>query len=66
MNDQFEDWITDNDTRRAVHNAVGGVLCNASNYPHTIQPRVLGQDMGPLIAKTVDAVMAALGIKDEA
>jgi len=40
--------------------AIGGVLFNASNFPARVQPYLLGQDVGPLRAKVLDAVLAAL------
>lgn len=46
--------------RREVRYAVGAVLTTTTNYPPSVQARLLGQDMGPLIAKTVDAVMEAM------
>ena len=46
-----------------LRGALANVLCNASNYPRRAQPYLLGQDMGPLIAKTMDAVLAAQGVE---
>lgn len=54
------------ETRRDVNDAVGEVVINASNFPHAVRFRILGQDMAPLREKITDAVMAALGIKETA
>jgi hypothetical protein len=40
--------------------AIGGVLFNASNFPARVQPYLLGQNVGPLRAKILDAVLAAI------
>lgn len=61
--DRVSEWVYNQRLKRDVQGAVGGVLVDASNYPPAVQPRILGQDMGPLIAKTTDAVLDALGIK---
>lgn len=45
--------------REALRGAVGGVLCNAKNFPEKAAVRILGQDMGPLIDRTADAILAA-------
>jgi len=45
--------------REALRAAIGGVLVNATNYPDRVAPRILGEDMGPLIDRTVDALLAA-------
>lgn len=42
-----------------LHSAIGSVLFNISNFPENAQARLLGQDMGPLRRKLVDAVLAA-------
>ena len=46
--------------REALVNALRPVLCNASSYPREVQPRILGRDMGPLLAAAADAVLAFL------
>jgi len=46
------------DEREAFRAAVGGVLVNAANYPDSVGVRVLGRDMGALIDKVTDAVLA--------
>ena len=46
--------------RRDVNNAVGAVVSNVSNFPRSVQARLLGQDMAPLREKITDAVMEAL------
>ena len=43
--------------RERVRIAVGAVLANASNFPEKVAPRILGQNMGPLIEKVTDAVL---------
>jgi len=45
--------------REALRGVVGGVLTNATNYPKQVGFHVLGRDMGPLIIRAVDAVIAA-------
>lgn len=45
--------------RKALRGVVGGVLCNASNFPEKVAIRILGQDMGPLIERTSDAILTA-------
>ena len=35
------------------------MLFNASNFPEKVQTRLLGQDMAPLNAKLLDAVLDA-------
>ncbi len=45
--------------REALRIVVGPVLVNASNFPPALQARMLGQNMGPLIGRTVEAVVAA-------
>jgi hypothetical protein len=45
-------------TREQIDTAVGAVLFNASNYPRSAMPHMLGQDIGPLRAKVTDAVLA--------
>lgn len=52
-------------TWRAVNNAVGEVVSNTSNYPRSVQAGLLGRDISSLREKITDAVMAALGIKEE-
>lgn len=47
------------DEREALRIAVGRVLFNASNFPEKVQTRLLGQDMAPLNAKLLDAVLDA-------
>lgn len=46
--------------RERIRKAVGAVLANSSNYPRGAQPYILGQDIGPLVERTVKAVMAAM------
>jgi len=46
--------------REVLVNALRPVLCNASSYPREVQPRILGRDMGPLLAAAADAVLAFL------
>jgi len=48
--------MSEHDRLRA---AIGSVLVNASNYPAKVSSRILGQDMGPLIERTVTAVLQA-------
>jgi len=48
-----------------LRGALMNVLCNVSNFPARAQPYLLGQDMGPLIAKTVEAVLAAQAEEDD-
>ncbi len=43
-----------------VRAAVAVVLCNAANFPANVQALLLGQDMGSLIDKTAEAVLALL------
>ncbi|TFD41735.1 hypothetical protein E3T37_03525 [Cryobacterium sp. TMT2-10] len=50
--------VTGAPERAALRGVVGGVQCNASNYPDRVAPRTLGQDMGPLIDRTTDAILA--------
>ncbi|TFD27469.1 hypothetical protein [Cryobacterium cryoconiti] len=45
--------------QEALRGVIGGVLRNASNYPPKVSARILGQDMGPLIDRTVDALISA-------
>lgn len=45
--------------REKLAGALLNVLCNASNFPVAVQPRILGQDMGPLTAKVADAILAS-------
>lgn len=42
---------------RELRGALANVLCNASNFPDKAQSRILGQDLGPLIDKTTDAIL---------
>lgn len=51
--------MTAADERLVLRGIVGHVLRNASNYPEKVSVRVLGQDMGPLIDRTTDAIVAA-------
>lgn len=51
--------MTENDEREALRGVLVNVLCNASNFPERVASRILGQDMGPLIERTVDAILAA-------
>jgi hypothetical protein len=44
---------------RRLRNAIANVLVNGSNYPPKVTPRILGQDMTPLIDKVFEAVNAA-------
>lgn len=44
-----------------LRGAIGAVLVNAKNYPPEVQARILGRDLGFLIAKTVEAVTALYG-----
>lgn len=43
----------------ALDRAVTGVLFWNKNYPEAVQPRLLGQNMRPLVEKVVDAVSEA-------
>lgn len=47
------------DEREAMRRAVASVLWNAGNYPETVQARLLGQSVAPLVAKVTDALHAA-------
>jgi hypothetical protein len=62
--DEVENYVKEFVQReQTVRGAVGNVLCNASNFPETVQARLLGQDMEPLIDKVTQAVLAAKGPK---
>lgn len=43
-----------------IERAINGVLFHVSNFPEPAQARLLGQDMGPLRTKLVNAVIDAL------
>ena len=58
--DSVSAWVRKQRLRRDVNNAVGEVVSNASNFPRSVQARLLGQDMAPLREKITDAVMEAL------
>jgi hypothetical protein len=47
------------EAREALDRAIGAVLFNVSNFPEKAQVRLLGQDMGPLRAKLVEAVLSS-------
>ena len=49
--------------RDELRGIVGKVLVNATSYPTVISTHVLGRDMGPLIDRTVDALMRAGYVK---
>jgi hypothetical protein len=57
--DAFEDAEIAREEDHLLRGALVNVLSNASNYPEKVQPRLLGQDMGPLIEKVADAIVAA-------
>lgn len=57
---ELEPAAIDGEMREAIRIAIGGVLCNASNFPAKVTPHILGQDMGPLIGRTAAAVIARL------
>lgn len=44
---------------KALRSVVGGVLCNAMNFPEKVIPHLLGQNMGPLIDRTAEKILAA-------
>lgn len=44
---------------RALNASIGEVLFHVTNFPESAQVHLLGQDMGPLRKKLVDAVWDA-------
>src|SRR5690554_5818900 len=46
--------------RDALRGPLANVLSNASNYPPKVAHHILGQNMGPLLERTADAVIAHL------
>jgi hypothetical protein len=47
-----------------LRGALSNALCNASNFPRRVQPYLLGQDMGPLLDATTDAILHWLAEHD--
>jgi hypothetical protein len=45
------------DDLTALRNGIAAVLVDASTYPHAVQPHILGQDLGRLIAAVTDAAV---------
>lgn len=50
--------VDDSMEAESLRGALRNVLCNSSNYPKPVDIHILGRDMGPLIDKTTDAVLA--------
>lgn len=46
-----------------LRNAIANVLVNGSNYPPKVTPRILRQDMTPLIDTVLAAVVATEGTR---